>query len=161
MGDLLAGELSAGRGDRLALGAGAKSGQDFPGGEALDELAVVGVVDRVEVGDKPPLEQADLLVDAGQDAAAHEQLAQVRGGLPGPQGVERLVGQRDVASTERAQQGFGRFGLALTGVEPAQDRQRVSRGEQRVRQRCQFRADLARVVAEELPQSVVEGAAGA
>jgi hypothetical protein len=56
LGDLIAGELPTGRGDRFVRGAGPESGQDLPGGEALDELAMVGVGDRVEVGDEPALE---------------------------------------------------------------------------------------------------------
>jgi hypothetical protein len=66
---------------------GPESGQDFPGSEALDELAVVGVGDGVEVGDEPAFERADLLVGAWQDAAGHEELAQVCGGPPGLQSV--------------------------------------------------------------------------
>jgi hypothetical protein len=85
----------------LFAGAGTESGQDVPGGEALDELGSVGVGDRVEMGDEPALEQADLLVDAWQDLAGHEQLTQVRGGPPGLQGVKRLVGQRDFSSSAR------------------------------------------------------------
>jgi hypothetical protein len=90
--DLVAGEVSAGRSDRLVPGAGSQSGQDFPGREALDELAMVAVTDRVEVGEEPAFEQADLLVDAGQDTAGHQQLAYVGGRPPGLQGVKRLVG---------------------------------------------------------------------
>jgi hypothetical protein len=85
----------------LFAAAGTESGQDVPGGEALDELGSVGVGDRVEMGDEPALEQADLLVDAWQDLAGHEQLTQVRGGPPGLQGVKRLVGQRDFSSSAR------------------------------------------------------------
>ncbi|MGH3847359.1 MAG: hypothetical protein ACRDS0_38955 [Pseudonocardiaceae bacterium] len=111
------------------------------------------------MGDEPAFERADLFVDARQDAAGHEQLTQVRGGPPGLQGVKCLVGPRDLPSAELAHQRFGRFGLAFAGVEPGQDRQRVLRVEQRVRQRCEFCADLAGVVAEELAQSVAESAA--
>jgi hypothetical protein len=100
LGDLLAGEFSAGWGDRLVLGAGSKFGQDFPGGKPVDELGVSGVGDGVEVGDEPAFEQADLLVDARQDVTSHEQLTQMRGGPPGLQGVKRLVGQRDLSPTE-------------------------------------------------------------
>lgn len=64
LGDSLTGVSPAGRGDRLIRGAGPKSGQDFPDGKPLDELAVVGVGDGVEVGDEPAFEQADVLVDA-------------------------------------------------------------------------------------------------
>ncbi|MBV9163146.1 MAG: hypothetical protein JO281_16675, partial [Pseudonocardiales bacterium] len=42
-GDLIVGELSTGGGDRCVRGAGPESGQDFAGGEALDELGAVGV----------------------------------------------------------------------------------------------------------------------
>ena len=157
--DLLAGEFPAGRSDRLIRGAGPKSGQDFPGGEPLDELGAIGVSDRVEVGEKPTFEQADLFVGARQDAAGHEQLTQMRGCSPGLQGVKRLVGQRDLSSTELAHQRFGRFGFALAGVEPGQDRQRAFGGEQGMRQWCKFSSDLARVVAEELAQPITEGAA--
>jgi hypothetical protein len=85
----------------------------------------------------------------------------MRGGPPELAGVKRLVGQRDLASLECAWQRFGRFGLAFAGVEPGQDRQWALGGEQRVRQRRRFRADLAGVVAEEFAQPVAQGAAGA
>jgi hypothetical protein len=64
LGDLFTGVSSTGRGDRLIRDAGPKSGQDFPDGKPLDELAVVGVGDGVEVGDEPAFEQAVLFVDA-------------------------------------------------------------------------------------------------
>jgi hypothetical protein len=54
--NLIAGELATGRGDRLILGAGPKSGQDFPGGEPLNDLAVVAVGERADVGDEPAFE---------------------------------------------------------------------------------------------------------
>jgi hypothetical protein len=38
--DLVAGMAAAGRGDRLLFRAGAETGQDFPGGEAADELGM-------------------------------------------------------------------------------------------------------------------------
>jgi hypothetical protein len=47
---------STGGGDRFVRGAGPESGQDLPGGEALDELGALRVGDRVEVGDEPALE---------------------------------------------------------------------------------------------------------
>lgn len=46
---------------------------------------MVAVTDRVEVGEEPAFEQADLLVDAGQDTAGHQQLAYVGGRPPGLQ----------------------------------------------------------------------------
>jgi len=63
--DLVAGMAATSRGDGLRLRAGAKSGQNFPGREAADELGVVRVGDGGEVPDQPPLERTDLLVDGG------------------------------------------------------------------------------------------------
>ena len=48
--DLVAGVAAAGRGDRLLLRAGAEPGQDFPGGEAADELGMAGVGDAPRGG---------------------------------------------------------------------------------------------------------------
>jgi hypothetical protein len=47
--DLVAGVAAAGRSDRFFLCAGAEPRQDFPGGEAADELSVVGVGNAGEV----------------------------------------------------------------------------------------------------------------
>lgn len=64
--DLVAGMAAAGRSDRLSLRAGAEPRQDFPSGEAADELGMVRVGDVSEMADQPPLERADLLVDGGE-----------------------------------------------------------------------------------------------
>src|SRR5664279_1747906 len=64
--DLVAGIAAAGRSDRLSLRAGAEPRQDFPSGEAADELGMVRVGDVSEMADQPPLERADLLVDGGE-----------------------------------------------------------------------------------------------
>ena len=91
--DLVAGMAATGRGDRLLFGAGAKPRQNFPAGEAADELDVFRVGNLSEVADQPPLERADLLVDDGKHAAGHQELPQVSGCPPGLEGVECLVGQ--------------------------------------------------------------------
>lgn len=98
--NLVVGELAAGGADRLVLGAGSKSWQDLPGGEPLNDLGVVAVGECSDMGDEPAFEQADLLIEAGQDLAGHQQLTQVCGGSPRLQRVKRLVGQLDVSSAE-------------------------------------------------------------
>lgn len=98
--NLVVGELAAGGADRLVRGAGSKSWQDLPGGEPLNDLGVVAVGECSDMGDEPAFEQADLLIDAGQDLAGHQQLTQMRGGSPRWQRVKRLVGQLDVSSAE-------------------------------------------------------------
>lgn len=56
----------------------------------------------VRVGVHPPFEQQDLLVDGGKYTAAHQQLAQVRGGAPGLEVVEHLVCERRGAGGDAA-----------------------------------------------------------
>src|SRR5674476_723032 len=80
----------AGRSDRLSLRAGAEPRQDFPSGEAADELGMVRVGDVSEMADQPPLERADLLVDGGEHAAGHQEFPQVAGRPPELEGVECL-----------------------------------------------------------------------
>jgi len=91
--DQVAGMAAAGRSDRLSLRAGAEPRQDFPSGEAADELGMVRVSDVSEMADQPPLERADLLVDGGEHTAGHQEFPQVAGRPPELEGVECLVGQ--------------------------------------------------------------------
>jgi hypothetical protein len=56
-----------------------------------------------EVSGEPLLEHADLLVDGGQQAAGHEQIAQVGGGSPGLELVECLMREGDLAAAQTAQ----------------------------------------------------------
>jgi hypothetical protein len=63
----------------------------------------------------PAFEQQDLLVDPGQRAGGHEQVAQVRGGPPARQVVQRIVGQRDVPAGQAAQV-LGRRGVVAEPV---------------------------------------------
>ncbi|MGI5451325.1 hypothetical protein ACQEVM_37325 [Streptomyces sp. CA-243310] len=105
--DLVACVLAAGGGERAGVRVPAELGQDLPGGEAAHDLGMLGVADRGEVAHEPPLEEADLLVDCRQDPAGHKQFAQVGGGPPGLQGVERLVCQLDLPSAELPHQVLG------------------------------------------------------
>jgi hypothetical protein len=54
---------------------------------------VAGVADAGEVAGKPPLEQDDLLVDRGEDAAGDQELPEMLGGPPWLEILECLVGQ--------------------------------------------------------------------
>jgi hypothetical protein len=83
---------AAGRGDRLLFRAGAETGQDFPGGEAADELGMAVIGDAGEVSGKPPFERADLFVYDGEHTAGHQELPQVGGGPPGLEAMECLMG---------------------------------------------------------------------
>ncbi len=101
--DLVSGVAAAGWGDGFLFRTGAEPGQDFPGGEAADELGMLRVGDLREVAGQPPLERADLLVHGREHAAGHQEFAQVGSGPPGLEGVERLVGQCYLALAEPSQ----------------------------------------------------------
>jgi hypothetical protein len=64
---------------------------------------VPGVADGLQLVAVPAFEQQDLPVDARQGTGGHEQIAQVRGGSPARQVMQRLVGQRDVPAGQAAQ----------------------------------------------------------
>ncbi|MER6949209.1 hypothetical protein ABT294_34845 [Nonomuraea sp. NPDC000554] len=141
--DLLAGVAPVGGRDELGLGDAAQAGQDLPGGEPADDLDVVGIGDVVEVVDEPALQQADLLVDLGEQSACHQELAQVGGGLPVRQLVKGFVGELDAAICQVAE-----HVRAVLLVEPGQPGERVLHADQGVEQRQQGGTDLAGAVVE-------------
>ncbi|WP_438309569.1 hypothetical protein ACSHWO_00610 [Streptomyces sp. HUAS TT3] len=114
-----------------------------------------------EVADQPALEQAEPLVDGGEDTAGHEEFAQVGGGPPGLESVKRLVGQLDLAPAQTPQQVVRGADLALAHVEPVQDGYRVVCVEERLGEWEERGPDAAGAVVEEFTKSVGEGAAGA
>ena len=77
-------------------------------------MAAVG--DGGEVDAQPPLERAELLVDGGEHAADHQEVAQVGGGPPGLKAVECLMGQLYLSPAEAPQQVVGGPGAALARV---------------------------------------------
>jgi len=56
----------------------------------------------------------------GEHAAGHQEVAQVGGGPPGLEVVERLVGQLYLSPAEAPQQVVGGPGPALARVEPGE-----------------------------------------
>ncbi len=108
---------------------------------------MMAIADRGEVTGQPALEEQQLLVDLRQQAAAHQQFAQVCGRPPGLQLVEGVVCQRDRAIGEAAEEARD-----VGVVEPGHAGERVLHRGQRVEQRRQFGPDL--------PGSVVEQTSG-
>ncbi|MGQ4615607.1 hypothetical protein [Nocardia sp. R7R-8] len=86
--DLSAGVAAAARGQWSAFGPRPQPGLDLPGGELFHDPAMMAVADRGEVTGQPALEEQQLLVNDQQQAAAHQQFAQVRGRAPGLEFVE-------------------------------------------------------------------------
>src|ERR1035437_7263817 len=83
----------------------------MPGGEALQDLAVVGVLDGLHPTGQPLLEEKQVPVLRGQYPAADEQIADVDDRTPGLQGAQTVVGERDLAQGEGAQDRWDvRFG---------------------------------------------------
>ncbi|WP_188301052.1 hypothetical protein [Streptomyces sp. CBMA156] len=97
---------SAGGADaqRAGVGLDAQLAELVPVGEVPQELLVFGVRGRREPFGQPALEEKELAVLAGQDAAFHEQIAQVGGGPPVRHLLDSLVGEGDVAGGEVPQQ---------------------------------------------------------
>ncbi|MDG9728750.1 hypothetical protein [Streptomyces sp. DH41] len=63
--------------ERAAVGQGVQTALNVPGREELQKPPVPGVADGRQFLGEPPLEQQQLPVSRGQDAALHEQVAQV------------------------------------------------------------------------------------
>ena len=68
--------------------------QVVPGGVAADDPAFGQVFDLAALLPGPPFELGEAFVTGGQDAAGHEDLAQVAGDLAGRVAVERAVAGR-------------------------------------------------------------------
>lgn len=76
--ELGAGAMVAVVADRPGLGDGSQVPQDVPGGEAVEQFAMLGLVDRVESAGEPLLEQEQVAVDGRQGSAGDQQVADRR-----------------------------------------------------------------------------------
>ena len=92
----------------------------------------------VQAAVQPRAELAQLLVGGGQHAAADQQVTQVGDGPPAGPGIQRLVGQRQLAGGQVSQQVAD-----VRCVQPFQRGGRAGRGGQGVGQRFQRRGDGA------------------
>jgi hypothetical protein len=63
-------------GDWSAFGAVAELAEQMPAGEPVDDLAMVKFLDRVEFGDDPAFEGAEVGIAGGQTVLADEQTAE-------------------------------------------------------------------------------------
>jgi hypothetical protein len=155
--DLSSGITAPGWGDGLAVRACAQLGQHVPGGKPPDDLLVCGIGDAGE----PSLEQTDLFVHPRKQPAGHEQLAQVCGGPPGLELVERFVRGCDGAVSQAAQQLRRRRGVRRPALEPIEPGARVVHRDEQFVQGKQLRPDAAGAVVEQTSESGGQGAAGA
>ncbi|MFF4082579.1 hypothetical protein ACFYZN_24660 [Streptomyces sp. NPDC001777] len=71
-----------------------------PRGEVLEYAGVFGVGGGGDPLGEPPLEQQESEVEARQDAAVHEQVAEVGGGPPVRQGLDGVVCERHCSGGE-------------------------------------------------------------
>jgi len=77
LADLAAGLPGLLAGDRGPVGEAAQPPLDVPGGEPLEELAVLALAGPGQGLVQPALEQRQVAVDGRQDAVGHQQVAQV------------------------------------------------------------------------------------
>ncbi|WP_244318179.1 hypothetical protein [Streptomyces brevispora] len=98
-------------------------------------------------------------MSTGQDSAGHEKFFQVRGGPPGLELVEGVVGQRDLAEAESLKQLRGVSQLPAAHVQPGQSAPGLVHRHQQVEQRDQRGTDATRAVVEERGEAVGERAA--
>jgi hypothetical protein len=82
LGELVAGELAVVGGEGPALGRGPQPWQLVPAGELAQQPQVRAVGKFGQAPVQPGLVVDELLVDGGQHAAGHQQVAQVGGGPP-------------------------------------------------------------------------------
>lgn len=71
-----------------------------PGGEVPEKLTVFWFLDGGEPFGQPPLVEQEMPVHSWEDAAVHQQVAQVSNGSPGGFLVQPVVGERDAAGGE-------------------------------------------------------------
>ena len=151
------GAVAAAGGERAAAGGRAQGGQLVPGEELAQQPGVVGVGERGELVVGPLLEQEELPVAVGERPGLHEQVAQVSGGARAGQGVQRLVGERDLAAGEPAQ---GRRDVRVV-VDPDQAAAGFGHRDELVGEDLQGRVDPAGAVVEQLVQPLRERRAAA
>src|ERR1035438_4645007 len=89
--------------DRLGGRSGPQLPQHMPGGEALQDLAVVGVLDALHATGQRLLQEKQVPIHRRQYPAADEQIADVDDATPGLQGAQPVVGEWDLAQGEGAQ----------------------------------------------------------
>lgn len=92
---LVAGLLDLHAGERAVSSPGVQTALNVPGREELQASPVPGVADGGQFLGEPPLEQQQLPVSRGQNAALHEQLAQVSDRPPGGELAEAVVCERN------------------------------------------------------------------
>ncbi|MFF9870136.1 hypothetical protein ACF1G0_32950 [Streptomyces sp. NPDC013953] len=102
LGGLLLGLVGLGASQGPLLRRGPQAAHLVPGGEVPEHSVVLGVLDGGEPFGQPALIEQDLTVDAWEDAAVHEQVAQVVDGSPRGFLVQPLVGERDGAGGQAA-----------------------------------------------------------
>ncbi|WP_327436584.1 MULTISPECIES: hypothetical protein [unclassified Streptomyces] len=97
-----------------------------------------GVADGRQFLGEPPLEKQQLSVSQGQDAALHEQVAQVSDRSPGGELAQAVVRERNLFQGESP-----RVALSVGLIGPGQDAPRAAHLPQGVEQREQFSVDGA------------------
>ncbi|MFD4527283.1 hypothetical protein ACFWP7_25770 [Streptomyces sp. NPDC058470] len=118
-------------------------------GEELQELAVLGIADGRQLLSEPPLEQQQVPVGRRQDAALHEQVAQVDDRSPRSELTRPLMGERDLVAGQGLQ-----VPLNMGLVGPGQPSPRASYLPECVEQREEFGPDAARAVVEEFVETL-------
>jgi hypothetical protein len=143
-------------GDGVPAGLAAEPPQVMPGGEAADDPPLRGIADLPGGVPGPPFEVGEALVPGGQDAAGHEDGAQVAGGTAGQVAVERAVPGRLAGAADL---GEDRRGGRAAG-QPVHQGDGVAGG-QHVVDRLGVRVKAAVIVGQQAEKVLAARAAGA
>ena len=143
-------------GDGVPPGSAAEPPQVMPGSEAADDPPFGGIVDLPGRVLGPPFEVGEAFVPGGQDAAGHEDGAQVAGGAAGQVAVKRAVSGRLAGPADL---GEDRPGGRAPG-QPVHQGDGVAGG-QHVVDRLGVRVKAAVIVGQQAEKVLAAGAAGA
>jgi hypothetical protein len=153
LGELVAGELAVAGVRGRVRGLGPQPWQLVPDSELLQQPQVRTVGEFGQTPVQPGLVVQQLLVDGGQHAAGHQQVAQVGGGPPTRHRVQPLMGQGDASGGQISKQ-LGNLGV----LEPDQAGAGLVHGRERLQQRRQRGVDAAAAVVQGGGELAGEGA---